>query len=97
MNLKDIDKRNNMEINNDNVDRSVYKHKDGGLYTIHRIVEHKLFDNTVVEIVEYSPIYTNRICVRTMEHFKSSFEFDHNIDSTMLNSRKAKDILEKRK
>lgn len=75
-------------INSRTIDRDVYKHKDGDLYQILKITPFTLCDNKEINLVEYTPLYTHEVCVRTEKHFESSFKFDHKLDATVVNSKK---------
>lgn len=52
-----------------------YKHKDGGLYLVVKIVDnYELANGVVTKLVEYKTLDNDTVYVRRLEHFNSSFK-----------------------
>lgn len=52
-----------------------YKHKDGGIYEIVKIVsDYKLSNGVVTKLVEYKTLDNDTVYVRRLEHFNNSFK-----------------------
>ena len=52
-----------------------YKHKDGGIYLVVKIVDdYKLSNGVVTKLVEYKTHDNDTVYVRRLEHFNSSFK-----------------------
>lgn len=52
-----------------------YQHKDGGLYSVVKIVNgYELSNGVITKLVEYKPLDNDTVYVRRIEHFNSSFK-----------------------
>lgn len=62
-------------INDVPIINTKYKHKDGGIYEIVKIVNnYKLSNGVFTKLVEYKALDNDTVYVRRLEHFNNSFK-----------------------
>ena len=53
----------------------IYRHKDGGLYEVVKVVDdYKLSNRVVTKLIEYKTLDNDTVYVRRLEHFNNSFK-----------------------